>query len=178
MNKKKINGKTKKDLIRKGIIALCEEHREFKTQGEIAKALEKNDCNLDDVKQVDVSRALSELKIEKRKYKDGYRWYMDYNSSQEDEIENLSDLFRRSKTLPNVFNVDVLVVQTDPYCNTMIAQQIEKTFSDRVISTFCPNEVDIIIFYRTRKKDKSFSKEIREIRNKIKKSRESKIKEH
>ena len=70
------------------------------------------------------------------------------------------------------------MIQTDDYQNTMIAQQIKNAFPDRVIATFCPNEFDIIIFYRTGKNDKSFSKEIREIRNKIKKSRESKIKEH
>ena len=172
MRTKKRNGKFKKDFIKEGIIALCDEGRKFANQRAIIKAL--NEKGIDNVNQVDVSRTLAELKIPQR---DGV-WVMEYESSQADEIEKLSNLFKRSQELPRIFRVEVLVVQTDPYCNTMIAQQIEKTFSERVISTFCPNEVDIIIFYRTGKKDKSFSKEIREIRNKIKKSRESKIKEH
>ena len=173
MKKKKINGEFKKDVIRKGILALCEERQEFRNQRDIVKELKKR--GIDNVNQVDVSRTLSELNIRQRENR---VWVMDYESSQADEIGKLSNLFKRSTELLRIFRVEVLVVQTDPYCNTMIAQQIKKTFSDRVISTFCPNEVDIIIFYRTRKKDKSFSKEIREIRNKIKKSRESKIKEH
>ena len=96
---------------------------------------------------------------------------MNYESSQADEIEKLSNLFKRSTELPRIFRVEVLVIQTDDYQNTMIAQQIKNAFPERVITTFCPNEFDIIIFYRTRKKDKSFSKEIREIRDQVKKSR-------
>lgn len=172
MKKKKINGEFKKDLVRKGIIALCNEGRKFANQRAIIKAL--NEKGIDDVNQVDVSRTLAELNIRQR---DGV-WDMNCESSQADEIEKLSNLFKRSKELPRIFRVEVLVIQTDDYQNTMIAQQIKNAFPDRVITTFCPNEFDIIIFYRTRKKDKSFSKELREIRNKIKKSRESKIKEH
>lgn len=173
MKKKKINGKFKKDLVRKGIIALCDERQEFRNQGDIIKALKKS--GIDNVNQVDVSWTLAELNIRQR---ENGVWVMDYESSQADEIEKLSNLFKRSKELPRIFRVEVLVIQTDDYQNTMIAQQIKNAFPDRVITTFCPNEFDIIIFYRTRKKDKSFSKELREIRNKIKKSRESKIKEH
>lgn len=146
MRTKKRNGKFKKDFIKEGIIALCDEGRKFANQRAIIKAL--NEKGIDNVNQVDVSRTLAELKIPQR---DGV-WVMEYESSQADEIEKLSSLFKRSQELPRIFRVEVLVVQTDPYCNTMIAQQIEKTFSERVISTFCPNEVDIIIFYRTGKK--------------------------
>ena len=173
MKKKKINGEFKKDLIRKGIIALCKDSQVFRNQGDIIKALKKS--GIVNVNQVDVSRTLAELNIRQR---ENGVWVMDYESSKADEIEKLSNLFKRSKELPRIFRVEVLVIRTDDYQNTMIAQQIKNAFPDRVITTFCPNEFDIIIFYRTGKKDKSFSKEIREIRNKIKKSRESKIKEH
>lgn len=173
MKKKKINGKFKKNLVREALIDLCDERQEFRNQSDIAKELKKR--GIDNVNQVDVSRTLAELNIRQR---ENGVWVMDYESSQADEIEKLSNLFKRSKELPRIYRVEVLVIQTDDYQNTMIAQQIKNAFPDRVITTFCPNEVDIVIFYRTGKKDKSFSKEIREIRNKIKKSRESKIKEH
>ena len=155
-------------MIRKGIIALCEEHRELKSQGDIIKALKEN--GIDNVKQVDVSRALAELQIRQR---ENHYWVMDYDNSQQDEIEKLSDLFDKSKNFLRILNVDVLVVQTEPYYNTMIAKQIEQTFPNRKISTICPNEVDIIVFYRTRKNDGSLIKEIKAIRDGKKVSKKS-----
>ena len=166
MKKKKINGEFKKDLIRKGIIALCKDSQVFRNQGDIIKALKKN--GIDNVSQIDVSRTLAELNIIR---KNGV-WVMDYETLQTDEIKNLTDLFKRSKELPRIFRVEVLVIQTDDYQNTMIAQQIKNAFPNRVITTLCPNDFDIIIFYRTGKNDKPLSKEIREIRNKVKKYRE------
>ncbi len=147
MRTKKRNGKFKKDFIKEGIIALCDEGRKFANQRAIIKAL--NEKGIDNVNQVDVSRTLSELNIRQR---ENGVWVMDYESSQADEIEKLSNLFKRSKELPRIFRVEVLVIQTDDYQNTMIAQQIKNAFPDRVITTFCPNEFDIIIFYRTGKK--------------------------
>ena len=166
LKKKKINGEFKKDLIRKGIIALCKDSQVFRNQGDIIKALKKN--GIDNVSQIDVSRTLAELNIIR---KNGV-WVMDYETLQTDEIKNLTDLFKRSKELPRIFRVEVLVIQTDGYQNTMIAQQIKNAFPNRVITTLCPNDFDIIIFYRTGKNDKPLSKEIREIRNKVKKYRE------
>ena len=55
----------------------------------------------------------------------------------------------------------------------MIAKQIEQTFPNRIISTICPNEVDIIVFYRTRKNDGSLIKEIKAIRDGKKVSKKS-----
>jgi len=166
LKKKKINGELKKDLIRKGIIALCKDSQVFRNQGDIIKALKKN--GIDNVSQIDVSRTLAELNIIRK----NDVWVMDYETSQTDEIKNLTDLFKRSKELPRIFRVEVLVIQTDDYQNTMIAQQIKNAFPNRVITTLCPNDFDIIIFYRTGKNDKPLSKEIREIRNKVKKYRE------
>lgn len=156
MRKKKINGEYKKDLIRKGIIALCEEK------------------GIKNVNQVNVSRALAELKIRQR---ENHYWVMDYDNSQQDEIEKLSDMFRKSKEPPRIYNVKILFIKTDNYRNTMIAQQIKDAFPDRVISTICPNEFDIIVFYRTRKNDGLLIQEIKAIRDRkkvIKKSRSKK----
>ena len=100
MKKKKINGEFKKDLVRKGIIALCEERQEFRNQGDIIKALKKS--GIDNVNQVDVSRTLAELNIRQR---DGV-WDMNYESSHADEVEKLSNLFKRSKELPRIFRVE------------------------------------------------------------------------
>ena len=148
MKTKKINGKCKKDLIREAIIALCDNCEKFGNQKDIVNALKKEfkNAGIDvNVNQVDVSRTLAELNIRPQ---NGV-WVMDYESSQADEIEKLSSLFKRSKEFPRIFPVKVLVVQTDDYQNTMIAHQIQNTFPDMVITTFCPNKFDIIIFYRT-----------------------------
>ena len=98
-----------------------------------------------------------------------------YASSQQDEIEKLSDMFRKSKEPPRIYNVKILVIKTNDYRNTM-AHQIKNAFPDRVISTICPNKFDITTFYRTRKNDNSLIKEIKAIRDRKKRSKKSRSK--
>ena len=93
-----------------------------------------------------------------------------YASSQQDEIEKLSDMFRKSKEPPRIYNVKILVIKTNDYRNTM-AHQIKNAFPDRVISTICPNKFNITTFYRTRKNDNSLIKEIKAIRDRKKRSK-------
>jgi arginine repressor len=147
-NESKIPHATRED-VRDGIRELFAEQEEgFKGQPEIVAALKEKGIN---TPQVMVSRVLAELKIKRNE--NGF-WALSEKDGFQQELEILEELFKKTGGSPRLYsNIETVILRTKPNYNVLFSQQIADTFEDEVISTFCPNETDIVIYYKRRKKD-------------------------
>jgi arginine repressor len=137
-----------KEAVKAGILELFAEQEEYRSQQEIIDVLKKKGIT---ASQVTVSRALKDLKIERNE--NGF-WVLGRKGEYKQQLKALEGLFEKAGGSPRLYShVETVILRTEPNYNVLLAQQIEETFEYEVLSTFCPNETDIVIYYRLRKKD-------------------------
>ena len=139
----------RRDKVKVGIQSLFEKQASFKGQPEIIAALKEIGIKAN---QSTVSRALNDLEIIRD---ENGEWVKDENKYKRN-LSTLGQLFEQAGStdrIPRLYtNVEVIMLRTMPNYNVLIANQIAATFPREVLSTFCPNNTDIIIYYRLRVK--------------------------
>jgi arginine repressor len=136
-----------REEVKEGILELFSEQDEFKTQKEIVNALLKKGIF---TKQVMVSRVLEGLELERNE--NGF-WAWSEKGEYRQRLKALGELFEKIDGSPRLYSrVETVILRTEPNYNVLLAKQIADTFEDEVLSTFCPNETDIVIYYQRRKK--------------------------
>lgn len=141
----------KKNAGRKEVVPVLKElfHNgaSFRRQDEIKEALKENGI---EASQITISRALQELGVKRN---DVGEWTMDAN---EDKLQKLKDIFQYAGSnlrFPRMHShVDVVIVRTMPGYSNIIAEQIADTFSNEVLCTVCPDNKNVIIYYKLKTK--------------------------
>jgi arginine repressor len=120
---------------------------EFKGQPEIVKALKEKGIF---TKQVMVSRVLKDLEIERNE--NGF-WALSDKGEYKQRLKRLEELFVEAGGSPRLYSqVEMVVLRTEPNYNALLARQTADTFEYEVLSTICPSETDVVIYYQRRKK--------------------------
>ena len=119
----------------------------FRSQDEIKEELKENGI---EASQITISRALQELGVKRNEVGE---WTMDSN---DDKLQKLKDIFQYAGSnirFPRMYsNVDVVIVRTMPGYSNIIAEQIEDIFANEVLCTICPDNKNVIIYYKLKKK--------------------------
>jgi arginine repressor len=136
-----------REAVTAGILELFGEQEEFKGQPEIVSALQEKGII---TRQVMVSRVLKDLEIERNE--NGF-WALSDKGEYKQRLQTLGELFEKAGGTPRLYSrVETVILRTEPNYNVLLAKQIAETFEYEVLSTFCPNEMDIVIYYQRRKK--------------------------
>ncbi|GHV56697.1 hypothetical protein FACS1894216_20810 [Synergistales bacterium] len=132
------------------LLELFNEQPIWNTQKDMVEELGRRGIS---VKQATVSRWLSEIGAE-RDAKIDFRWTMAKIDTYKRNLKELAKLLNetRGNNCP-LFrgNIGVAILKTKQSYNNLIAKKIRETFTDEVLSVFCPNDTDIIIYYRREK---------------------------
>jgi len=125
---------------------LFEKQPVWKKQVDIIKALKKMGIKTN---QATVSRWLKDIGAKKN---DENQWALGKDSARKTNLLALHDAFNKTERYQSSFSagVNVGVLKTKPHCNSLIAEKILWSFEGKVLSTSCPNETDIIIYYNTK----------------------------
>jgi arginine repressor len=137
--------KEKKRLEKKeGIQLLTEllnEKKNLKSQEEIRSALEKKDYTAE---QSSISRWLGEIAEKK-----GGCWGLKPRTQLEESLE----IFKKKVSASGVFSsylqneLKTALFKTQPFSNREIAEMMKQAFKDEILSIFCPNDEDIVVFF-------------------------------
>ena len=126
---------------------LFESGSSFRGQEEIREELKEKGI---EASQITISRALQELGIKRN---DVGEWSVETN---EDKLQQLRDVFQyagSTSRFPRMYSdVDFIILRTMPGYNNLIAEKIADTFPNEVLCTMCPDNKNIIVYYRLRKK--------------------------
>jgi arginine repressor len=137
-----------REEVKENILALFAEQEEFSGQEVIIKALGERGVA---TTQAMVSRVLRE-DIEAERNENGF-WALSDKGEYRQRLKMLEALFDKAGGSPRLYSrVKVVVLRTETNYNVLLARQIADTFEDEVISTFCPNDTDVVIYYQRRKK--------------------------
>ena len=141
----------KLDKVKKEIIILVNERVEKLTSQEKIVLILK-DRGID-TSQPTVARALNELGMERDEndnWVKGAKWQLEEN------LKLLKEMFSNVEychNSPRLYTkVGVIVLRTKSNDNASLAKQIANTFKNEVLSTFCPTETEIIIYYHQKDK--------------------------
>ena len=145
-----VTGKEKRKDRRKEIKTALEElfqrKPEYDTQGQIISDLKTMGI---EATQATLSRALRELSIENTSGK----WRKSEKVESLRELEKMFEYCGGSARWPRLYSkVDVVILQTKPNFNTVLAQQITEAFKNEVLCTICPDDKHVIIYYRLKEK--------------------------
>ena len=145
-----VTGKEKRKDRRKEIKTALEElfqrKPEYDTQRQIISELKIMGI---EATQATLSRALRELNIENTSGK----WRKSENVESLRELEKMFEYCGGSARWPKLYSkVDVVILQTKPNFNTVLAQQITEAFKSEVLCTICPDDKHVIIYYRLKEK--------------------------
>lgn len=148
-----ITGEKKRKDRRKEIKSALEElfqrKPEYDTQGQIISDLKTMGI---DATQATLSRALRELNIESTSGK----WRKSEDVESLRELEKMFEYCGGSARWPKLYSkVDVVILQTKPNFNTVLAQQITEAFKNEVLCTICPDDKHVIIYYKLKEKEKA-----------------------
>jgi arginine repressor len=129
---------------------LLEDGKTWDTQDEILSELNSllEKKGMEVIKQPTLSKWLKKCGA----VKDGRKWCLsgeEYKHTNNYRI--LQKLFDKSTGFFR--RVRVFALQTKPYGNKEIAEQIKVVFDSEVLSTFCPDDSNIIIFAKKKKDD-------------------------
>ena len=147
-----ITGEKKRKYRRKEIKSALEElfqrKPEYDTQGQIISDLKTMGI---EATQATLSRALRELSIENTSGK----WRKSEKVESLMELEKMFEYCGGSARWPRLYSkVDVVILQTKPNFNTVLAQQITEAFKNEVLCTICPDDKHVIIYYKLTEKEK------------------------
>jgi arginine repressor len=129
-------------------------------------------------KQEDIMNAMVERGIDKVASATLYRWLIEIGAkptmtkkgqwvlekkddSRDMRLLELENLFQQTRDDCPVFKraVKVAVLQTKLNFNRLIADKILDAFEDEVICAFCPNDIDIVIYYKIGKDENGKTRE-------------------
>ena len=147
-----INKRSKEDIKKEMIDLLSSGKHKCKNLNEIKTALERNGFSVSNSK---VQRTKDEIGAYKSK-KTGY-YVLSKKVTSQQKLKSLRGIFKKLDYYPDFFSsVEVAILKTRPHDNTLFAEHIRDTFEREVLSTSCPNNEDVIIFYiRKAKKTKT-----------------------
>jgi arginine repressor len=133
------------------LVGLFNDQKLWDKHQTIREALQKKGC---EISLATVSRWLKALGA---KNNDTGQWFLDQDHAHKENLKALRGLFDNTQVQDSDFSTRVrtAVLKTKRHYNLLIAEKIRQTFPKEVLSTFCPNEDDIIIYYRKLKKDDS-----------------------
>ena len=145
-----ITGEKKRKYRRKEIKSALEElfqrKPEYDTQGQIISDLKTMGI---EATQATLSRALRELSIENTSGK----WRKSEDVESLRELEKMFEYCGGSAKWPRLYSkVDVVILQTKPNFNTVLAQQITEAFKNEVLCTICSDDKHVIIYYKLKEK--------------------------
>ena len=105
-----------------------------------------------EVTQTTLSRALKELSIENTSGK----WRKLEKVESLREFDEMFEYCRGSAREPRLYSkVDIVILQTKPNFNTVLAQQITEAFKNEVLCTICHDDKHVIIYYKLKEKEKA-----------------------
>ena len=147
-----VNSTTKRKDRRKEIKSALEElfarNSEYETQGQIIADLK--DMGIE-ATQATLSRALSDLEIERNT---SGKWVKSESVENLRQLEKTFEYCGGTFRFPRLYRkVDVVVLRTKPDFNTVLAKQISETFPNEVLCTICPDNKNVIIYYKLKKKE-------------------------
>ena len=101
--------------------------------------------------QATLSRALSDLEIERNAAGKWAKSDSDENLRQfEKTFEYCGGTFR----FPRLYSkIDVVILRTKPNFNTVLAKQITEAFPKEVLCTICPDNKNVIIYYKLKERE-------------------------
>ena len=153
-NKQKdvITGEKKRKDRRKEIKSALEElfqrKPEYDTQGQIIPDLKNRGI---ETTQPTLSRALSDLEIERNA---SGKWAKSESAENLRQLEKTFEYCGGTFRFPRLYRkVDVVVLRTKPDFNTVLAKQISETFPNEVLCTICPDNKNVIIYYKLKEKE-------------------------
>ena len=146
-----INGTKRKDR-RKEIKTALEElfnlSPEYETQGQIIADLK--DMGIE-ATQATLSRALSDLEIERNT---SGKWAKSESVENLRQLEKTFEYCRGTFRFPRLYSkIDVVILRTKPDFNTVLAKQITEAFPKEVLCTICPDNKNVIIYYKLKEKE-------------------------
>lgn len=146
------NTRTKRQNRRNEIKTALEElfkrKSEYDTQGQIIADLKAMGI---EATQATLSRALRDLGIE---HNSSGKWAKSENKESLRQLEKTFEYCGGSFRFPRLYsNVDVVILRTMPDFNTVLAKQIAEAFPNEVLCTICPDNKNIIIYYKLREKE-------------------------
>jgi arginine repressor len=102
-----------------------------------------------EVHQATLSRWLKEIGV-LRDPKNDFKWTRAKRSSYEKNLAKLKKLVDETRDKPARIwgSVDIAVMKTKEGYNWLMAKKIRETFTDEILSVFCPSDGEIIIYYR------------------------------
>ena len=128
---------------------LFESGASFKDQNEIKDALKEKGIA---ASQITISRALHELQI-KRNEVGEWTTGTGVNESKLEKLKNIFQYAGSNLGFPRMYSdVDIVIVRTMPGYSNIIAEQISDTFPNEVLCTFCPDNKNVVIYYKLKKK--------------------------
>lgn len=140
--------------IDRKILELFNEKEVWESQSAIIKRLALDDIHRS---QSTVHRSLLRLGAEQTA--DG--WNLNHAKVYQENLAELKEMMGNMAEKQPLFDVQIstAILRTKPNYNRVIAKKIQETFADDVLSVFCPNEVDVIIYYKCNK-DGTFESEM------------------
>ena len=121
---------------------------EYDTQGQIIADLKAMGI---EATQATLSRALRDLGIEHNALG---KWTKSESKESLRQLEKIFEYCGGSFRFPRLYsNVDVVILRTMPDFNTVLAKQITEAFPNEVLCTICPDNKNIIIYYKLREKE-------------------------
>jgi arginine repressor len=126
--------------------------QDLKTQKEIAVVLSQE--TKETKSQSYVSRLINNMDPQPVRNAEGF-WKMPAPTAYKTNLAQLEELFATTGEKAYFFGeIQVAFLrELAPNYNALIAKKIADTFKKEVLTTFCPNEKDVIIYYRLRKRD-------------------------
>ena len=147
--KKKDENFQEHKLAEKFIRELFEEGGTWKSQKDIAKAVNKRHKDYH-FSQSTISRTLKKMKAKKL---EGGGWGLGSLEEAFEQKRRFSALskFLKEAVVPSGANFskgfEIYALKTKPNYNTLLAKKIRTTFEDVIPFIICPNDTDIIIFH-------------------------------
>ena len=146
-----ITGEKKRKDRRKEIKSALEElfqrKPEYDTQGQIIADLKNRGI---ETTQPTLSRALSDLEIERNS---SGKWAKSESAENLRQLEKTFEYCGGTFRFPRLYRkVDVVILKTKPDFNTVLAKQISETFPNEVLCTICPDNKNVIIYYKLKEK--------------------------
>ena len=140
--------KDRRKEIKSALDELFAQNLEYETQGQIIADLK--DMGIE-ATQATLSRALSDLDIERNS---SGKWAKSESAENLRQLEKTFEYCGGTFRFPRLYSkVDVVILKTKPDFNTVLAKQISETFPNEVICTICPDNKNVIIYYKLKEKD-------------------------
>ncbi|MBR1436971.1 MAG: hypothetical protein IJ587_00405 [Synergistaceae bacterium] len=146
-----INATKRKDRrkeIKTALEELFERSPEYETQGQIITDLKDMGIK---ATQATLSRALKDLEIERNA---AGKWTKSEPAENLRQLEKTFEYCGGTFRFPKLYSkIDVVILRTKSDFNTVLAKQITEAFPKEVLCTICPDDKNVIIYYKLKEKE-------------------------